>query len=201
MSLDIVKEYHNRGIREAVNMLMAMHGGPLLRGLKNTVIISVENSLLPELVEQLENTPYGYLILNRGVKKSLTMLYHIRRFRSYLSGEPVIGCLQKYGYGVSPEKDATENMMCALFELTERIGAYYDGNREFPHEIGFFLEYPLRDVEMFIRHKGQNYLMTGYWKVYHNMEKAKETFGTYDLAREKSIQDVISGKMFYELAV
>ena len=54
---------------------------------------------------------------------------------------------------------------------------------------------------MFIRHKGQNYLMTGYWKVYHNMEKAKETFVTYDLAREKSIQDVISGKMFYELAV
>lgn len=201
MPLDIVKEYHGRGTKEAVNLLMAMHGGPLLKGLKNTIIISVENRLLPELVEQLKNTPYGYLVFNEGKEKSLTMLYHIERFRDYISQEQIVRSLQKYDYGVSVNKSCTENMMCALFELAERIAAYYAGEQEFPHEIGYFLEYPLQDVEMFIRHKGQNYLMTGYWKVYHNLDKAKEMFAKYDLAREKTVRDVISGKMFYELAV
>lgn len=201
MPLDRVKEYHDRGALEAVNMLMAMHCGPLLKGLKNAVIISVDNKLLPELVEQLEHTPYGYLVLNAGKGKSLTMLYHINRFRKYVSQPQIVRGLQKYGYRVSEKQTKRENMICALFELAERITEYYAGSREFPHEIGYFLEYPIQDVEMFIHHKGQNYLMTGYWKVYHNLEEAKKLFAKYDQAREKTVRDVMSGKMFYELAV
>lgn len=201
MPLDKVREYHNRGTLEAVNILMAMHCGPLLKGLKNTVIISVDNKLLSELVRQLESTPYGYLVLNEETEKSLLMLYHIQRFQEYISRRQVISGLRKYGYGVSCKKSKEENMMCALFELAERISEYYQEKREFPHEIGYFLEYPALDVEMFIQHKGQNYLMTGYWKVYHNIERAKEIFAQYDLARERTVEDVIAGKMLYELAV
>ena len=63
------------------------------------------------------------------------------------------------------------------------------------------MEYPLRDVEMYIKNQGQNSLMTGYWKVYDNLENAKETFKKYDQVREQAIADVMAGKMFYELAV
>ena len=52
------------------------------------------------------------------------------------------------------------------------------------------LEYPLRDVEMYIKNQGQNSLMTGYWKVYDNLEKAKETFKKYDQVREQAIRCV-----------
>ena len=54
---------------------------------------------------------------------------------------------------------------------------------------------------MYIKNQGQNSLMTGYWKVYDNLEKAKETFKKYDQVREQAIADVMAGKMFYELAV
>lgn len=201
MSAEEVSNYHKRGKREAVNMLMALHGGPLLKGLKNAIIVSVEQALLPELIHQLENTPYGYLVLHKGDKKSLTMLYHIERFRSYLSHRQILGGLKKYGYGVSEKKSSQENMMCALFELAERMQIYYAERQEFPHEIGYFLQYPIRDVEMFIRNDGRNCLMTGYWKVYQNVERAKATFAKYDEAKECAVADVMAGKMFYELAI
>ena len=40
MPYEQMKEYHSRGIKESVNILMAMHCGPMLRGLRNEVILS-----------------------------------------------------------------------------------------------------------------------------------------------------------------
>ena len=48
MPYEQMKEYHSRGIKESVNILMAMHCGPMLRGLRNEVILSVENRLMKE---------------------------------------------------------------------------------------------------------------------------------------------------------
>lgn len=195
MSAEEVSKYHKKGKSEAVNMLMALHGGPLLKGLKNAVIISVEHALFPELVQRLANTPYGYLVLYKGTTKSIMMLYHIDRFRNYLSHRQIRNGLKKYGYGVSEKKTSQENMMCALFELAERMTAYYETRERFPHEIGYFLQYPVYDVEMFIRKEGRDCLMTGYWKVYRNVERAKAVFAKYDAAKECAVADVMAGKM------
>jgi len=54
----------------------------------------------------------------------------------------------------------------------------------FPHEIGAFLGYPVEDVRGFISNSGRNCLLCGYWKVYENAEKARQTFKTYDRCRE-----------------
>lgn len=196
-----MKEYDSRGIKESVNILMAMHCGPMLRGLRNEVILSVENRLMKEMISQLQDTPYGYLILNRGKKKCLVMLYHIERFCRYISQKEIIEALDRFGYGLSEEKSPEENMIRALFGIAQAMSEYYAGRKEFPHELGYILEYPLHDVEMFIKNQGQNSLMTGYWKVYDNLEKAKETFKKYDQVREQAIADVMAGKMFYELAI
>ena len=45
--------------------------------------------------------------------------------------------------------------------------------KNFPHEIGVFLGYPLDDVIGFIEHKP--YYLVGDWKVYQNVNEAKET--------------------------
>lgn len=58
----------------------------------------------------------------------------------------------------------------------------------FPHEVGIFLGIPLEDVESFIAHRGKGCLLNSYWKVYHDTERAKSIFASYDRARE----DVIS---------
>ncbi len=54
-----------------------------------------------------------------------------------------------------------------------------------PHESGLFLGIPSRDVRTFIEQKGKNYLFEGYWKVYHNPERAKRTFHLWDEERNR----------------
>lgn len=52
-------------------------------------------------------------------------------------------------------------------------------DREFPHELGYFLGYPYADVAEFIRQRGKNYLAVGLWKVYSERERALATFARY----------------------
>ena len=47
--------------------------------------------------------------------------------------------------------------------------------------------YPLEDVQGFIRNKGKNYLYSGYWKVYGDVEKAIQLFQSYDRARKQML--------------
>lgn len=46
--------------------------------------------------------------------------------------------------------------------------------------IGLFLGYPPEDVIGFNEHKGKNYLISKYWKVYSNAEEAERMFKQYD---------------------
>ena len=48
--------------------------------------------------------------------------------------------------------------------------------REFPHEIGLFLGYPIDDVVAFIANKGRNCLCCGCWKCYTDAEAAQKAF-------------------------
>jgi hypothetical protein len=56
--------------------------------------------------------------------------------------------------------------------------------RKCPHEIGLFLGYPLDDVLGFIRHGGRGYKLCGVWKVYGDVERAKDQFRQYELCRK-----------------
>ena len=51
--------------------------------------------------------------------------------------------------------------------------------REFPHEIGIFLGYPLADVQGFIQNKGRNYTCCGCWKSYGDPRIARRRFNRY----------------------
>jgi hypothetical protein len=56
---------------------------------------------------------------------------------------------------------------------------------QFPHEVGLFLGYPVDDVLGFVKHKGKNYKLCGYWKVYGDVDQAKRCFRRYDECRER----------------
>ena len=51
--------------------------------------------------------------------------------------------------------------------------------RQFPHEIGIFLGYPLEDVTGFIQNHGRNYTCLGCWKAYGDPEEAARRFEAY----------------------
>jgi len=54
-----------------------------------------------------------------------------------------------------------ENIDTHLETLSSRISC----SPEFPHEIGIFPDYPFEDIIGFIRNKGRNFKMCGYWKL------------------------------------
>lgn len=74
----------------------------------------------------------------------------------------------------------------ALETLAERLSLQRARGTSctFPHEIGVFLGYPLLDVTLYIRNKGQHSLCSGAWKVYHDVKAAKRCFDQYKKCRE-----------------
>ena len=77
--------------------------------------------------------------------------------------------LRVNGYNLDGETDAI------LHQLAERLRE----QEGFPHEIGVFLGYPARDVLGFIRHRGRNFKVCGYWKVYGDADAARRCFAQY----------------------
>lgn len=62
-----------------------------------------------------------------------------------------------------------------LAQLSQRL----ETQREFPHEIGIFLGYPLRDVIGFIKNRGLNFTCCGFWKSYGDPAEMQVCFDCY----------------------
>lgn len=63
--------------------------------------------------------------------------------------------------------------------LLEQLSGRLCLERDFPHEIGVFLGYPLEDVVGFIENRGRNYTCCGHWKVYGDPDAAQKRFDDY----------------------
>lgn len=74
-------------------------------------------------------------------------------------------------------------------------------NEEFPHEIGLFLGYPPEDVQGFIMNKAVNYKYSGLWKVYGDVESAKQTFLRYKRCTDSYCAMLKNGNSLERLAV
>ena len=101
-------------------------------------------------------------------------LYSSRLLSTHISVEETIKVLEKFGY----------KRNFSLDEHLERLSERIEKSHEFPHEIGVFLGYPIKDVLGFIENKVKNYLFCGFWKVYSNPEKASRTFDNYGKCRK-----------------
>jgi hypothetical protein len=62
-----------------------------------------------------------------------------------------------------------------LAELLHRLSC----GKEFPHEVGVFLGYPLEDVIAFEQYAGSGYAYSGYWKTYGNVSAARMQAARY----------------------
>lgn len=99
----------------------------------------------------------------------LIYLYRAGWLRQILAEPSNRTFLERMGY-------QTERGCSGLLEqLSDRLCL----EREFPHEIGVFLGYPLEDVIGFIENQGRNYTCCGYWKAYGDPELARRTFDSY----------------------
>lgn len=156
---------------------LAVHTAPVLMGVKCANLVSIDlsdeaiTSCFREFRSNAEQHGLKIRSLCKCRERTMVYVYHEKLLDAWLEGAE--GFLSGFGY------DAGMTLDDKLDMLAERMKC---GN--FPHEIGCFLGYPLEDIKGFIQNQGKNCLLCGYWKVYGNVGKAKQTFEIYGRCRE-----------------
>lgn len=92
--------------------------------------------------------------------------------------------------GISHFRLAARNEKTAFLLFHRSLLEAYlnDEHKQFPHEMGLLLGYPIEDVRGFIEHNGCGCLYSGYWKVYRNVPLKKKMFEDFEKAKESVIQ-------------
>lgn len=116
---------------------------------------------------------------------ALIYAYRPDQLQRDLAGSVARGILEEFGYGA-------DKLGC----LQRRLLASGGG---FPHEIGLFLGYPARDVAAFIKYGGAGCALSGPWKVYHDVERAKCLFCAYRQCRERMLIFLERGMTLQEI--
>ncbi len=153
---------------------------PTLASLKTANMFSCRY----ESERALENAinTWNELFTDKGVElivlkkeNGLALIYVCRRkmLEADLNKKGVTEFLKAYGY-------RSTDTEYAIRKLKSRLKA----QKDFPHEIGIFLSYPLSDVKGFIEQGSKNCLCTGCWKVYCNECEAIKTFNKFKKCRE-----------------
>ena len=175
-------------------LLLAIHCAPILSGSKAANIMTVTVHEFDRIGYLLQGTGIRYRFLKTKGDKGILYLYREKRLRQYLEQEEIQEFLSEYGYD---QVDIAK----MLNLLSKRIRMYNDQDAVFPHEIGVFLEYPLGDVKGFLANEGKNFMYSGYWKVYQDLQGAVRRFTQYDMERELTIQALMQGKTIREIAL
>lgn len=196
MSYEMLELFRHMDFNDTETQL-ALQCAPLLTGLKlsNLFIISLANEqnfleYLDRVVHNVDIEAYR-LLDHQG--KCIYLLYRRAALESFLAKEDVRDFFAKEGY-----MDFTLDGMLIGFRFRYQKHRLCGG--EFPHEMGLLLGYPLEDVVGFVKNEGENFLCSGYWKVYANPAEKLTLFRKFQRAEERllimlskgiSIKDVI----------
>lgn len=179
-----------------LDQVLAYHCGPALTGLKAANLISVARAEVPDLRERLGDyrrtfAPRGvyFHILCECPRNTLLLVYDRVLLEAHLALPETRALLVRDGYPAGASLEA----------LLDRLGRRLACYAEFPHEIGLFLGYPPEDVEGFQRHRGRNCKLCGYWKVYSDVDRARELFRRYDQCRAALCGRVARGMRLVEV--
>jgi len=165
---------------------IALQCAPLITGIKisNLLIVSKEDEKNIRII--LKKSGMMYYRLLRQKDKTTFLLFNKTQLALYLQNMEVQKILKVNGY-----KDLSLGGILRTFQY--RYETYMNQGEDFPHEMGLLLGYPVEDVEGFIVHKGQEFLYSGYWKVYHDVPAKKKLFYEYENAKEQLIQLLANG--------
>lgn len=165
---------------------LALQCAPLLTGIKPSNLLTLKCSSAEAVMELFQDTEITVHTFCRTEYRTTLFLFRETELMDYLEKNEVREALARFGYQTISLIDIFENL-CARYQK------YMTDHQSFPHELGLLLGYPACDVLGFIENEGQNYLYSGYWKVYANLPEALAVFKSYDEAREKVIRMVSRG--------
>ena len=142
-------------------------------------MVAAENEDL--VMDLVQGSGITCFCVMRTTKKTAFLLYRKAKLEAYIFKPEVQQLLRKLGY----EDFSLENV---LHSFRKKYQAHMNQGKQFPHEMGLLLGYPVEDVVGFMENNGKNYLYSGYWKVYADVPAKKHIFTRYDEARETLIR-------------
>ncbi len=179
--------------RKRLDYQTSYHCAPVLTGMKASNLVMLPRDRWRLLQAELYQTQILCIPLCRGEMKDAVLLYRYDMLDQMLSAPEIRTFLAYFGY-------TSFDVPSVILELKRRYQAYAGEETVFPHEMGIILNYPVADVEGFIKHHGENYIFCGYWKVYHNPEEARVLFNRYDKAREWALNQIAKGASLSDTA-
>ncbi|MCR5101087.1 MAG: DUF3793 family protein [Butyrivibrio sp.] len=181
MSIDLYSKLNWNDIRH----LIIFHCAPLLSGLKISNLLVINEEGYKQACNFLGGSGIEIYVLSRKDGKIVLFLFNRSKVLEYLFLEHNLNFLKKLGYNdIDVDK--------ILYQLSIKYNGYQNGECSFPHELGIMLGYPLVDVYGFMVNDGEGYIFNGYWKVYGQADKAKETFKAYDEATSNMVLKFVS---------
>ncbi len=169
---------------KSVELQLALQCAPLITNIKisNLLIIPRGSERILHMV--LRDMEISSFRLFQNDEKTTYLLFRRESLEVYLGKKEVRSLFIRFGY-----QDLSLGAILHTFQ--HRYRAYMEQeqrkterNKEFPHEMGLLLGYPVSDVEGFIQNDGENFLYSGYWKVYDDVDSKKRLFQKYEEAKE-----------------
>ena len=168
MSQDISRTFEAVLVRQCAPTLAGMKPGSIF--CFNHSPLEVSRQKVCQWNKQL--APFGLtvqILLERpGSSSVIVFVYRRDRLEQMLSDDAYQSFLAQAGY-------ERTNLDGLLEQLSYRLRT----QPEFPHEIGVFLGYPLRDVIGFIENHGRNFTCCGFWKSYGDPAEMQVCFACY----------------------
>ena len=168
MSKDISRTFEAVLVRQCAPTLAGMKPGSIF--CFNHSPLEVSRQKVCQWNKQL--APFGLTVqklLERPSSSSvIVFVYRHNRLEQMLSDDAYQSFLAQAGY-------ERTNLDDLLEQLAQRLRT----QPEFPHEIGVFLGYPLRDVIGFIENHGRNFTCCGFWKSYGDPAEMQVCFACY----------------------
>ena len=167
---------------------------PTIKGLKAACLINFRRNQDENMREVwklhadewLSPLKIEWLLLNdnENCKNALVLIYRRELLVKALGCDEACDILASKGY---PLHDVDACLKCLREKFCE----------SFPHEIGLFLDYPPCDVRGFMENRcAKNLACPGYWKVYGNVKKARETFRKYKQAECEAARLILAREKF-----
>lgn len=170
---------------------------PTLAGIKTANLFSCHFKDEKEMRESVRRL--NVILVKKGIRvvplrfhEGCALIYAYRPSKLLQDLQQADACslLKERGYvSEAPER--------CIVQLIRRLA---DGG-EFPHEIGLFLGYPPEDVCGFIENKAGGYKCVGEWKVYGDVDQAREIFAKYRKCTEVYCTQFAQGKSIEWLTV
>lgn len=167
---------------------------PVLKGVKISNLITMKPGGWRKIRAYLKKSRIICIPLYADAEKEVLFLYRYEQLERHLKNREVREFLRSCGY-------ESFEVASVLVRLRRRYQLYAGISKEFPHELGVLLGYPVGDVQGFIDNRGENSLTSSYWKVYQNPKEAEKIFDLYDRVKEQALKEIMCGRTLSHVAV